>query len=86
MQAAVGSPVMFPKTPLGHKLHKPAPAAVNDPTGHSTAVELVLPAGHAYPAVQLPEHDGVHKPDTAPNVPPGHRPVQADVASPVLAP
>jgi hypothetical protein len=47
---------------------------------------LVEPAGHAYPAVQLPEHDGVHRPDTAPNVPPGHRPLQADVARPDTAP
>ena len=36
--------------------------------------------------MQLPEHDGVHKPDTLPNVPAGHTPVQLDVFSPLLAP
>ena len=34
----------------------------------------------------MPEHDDVHKPDTLPNLPAGHTPVQLDVLSPVLAP
>ena len=84
--AEVDKPAVEPYSPAAHAVHDGAPPRLKEPGAHCAAVELVLPAGHAYPAVQLPEHDGVHRPDTAPNVPPGHRPVQADIASPVLAP
>ncbi len=36
-------------------VHSPAPATLKEPAGHTTAVALVDPAGHAYPALQGPE-------------------------------
>ncbi len=39
------------------------------------------PAGHAYPALQLPLHAALVKPRTPPNVPPGHG--VAEAAAPV---
>jgi hypothetical protein len=44
------------------------------PAGHSCAVALVDPAGHAYPAVQLPEQAAVVRPEVSPYVPAGHAP------------
>ena len=85
-QAAVDRPAVAPYSPAAHAVHVPEPDKLKAPGGHCNAVLIVLPAGHAYPAVQLPEHDGVHGPDMAPNVPPGHRPLQADVARPDTAP
>lgn len=54
LQDELLSPLALPKRPLGHALHTPAPPELNVPAAHSTAVELVLPAGQAYPALQLP--------------------------------
>ena len=47
---------------------------------------LVDPAGHAYPAVQLPEQAGVDRPGTLPNRPAGHCPLHAAVVMPDTAP
>ena len=48
------------------------PLTLNVPTAHTTAVADVLPAAHAYPAVQLPLHDAVVSPGVAPYRPAPH--------------
>ena len=50
MQDAVIIPEVMPYLPRGQPLHSPAPPVLYMPTGHSTAVPLLDPAGHAYPA------------------------------------
>jgi hypothetical protein len=62
-----------PYTPAGHRLHDPAPPALYWPTAHMAAVALVLPATHAYPALQLPEHVAFLRPTDPPYTPAGHR-------------
>jgi hypothetical protein len=42
------------QVPAGQSLHAPAPAALNRPAAHTTAVALAEPAGHACPAEQAP--------------------------------
>ena len=74
-------PVVFPKRPAGHSEQLPAPDKLYAPTGHTTAVSLVLPAGHAKPAVQLPLHAAAVTPSTLPNLPAGHGAVHAAVDS-----
>jgi hypothetical protein len=49
-------------------------------------VELVDPAGHAYPAVQFPEHAAVVSPDDDPKVPAGHGAVHDADGKPAVAP
>lgn len=71
---ALVRPGVDPKVPAGHKTHVPAPAREYDPAGHCTAVALVEPAGHAYPAEQFPEHAALVRPETAPKDPAGHSP------------
>ena len=73
---AVVRPVVFPYRPALQLVHTADRLTLYVPTGHSSAVALVLPAAHAYPAVQLPLHAAVAAPGVAPNVPPGHN-VQA---------
>ena len=51
-----------------------------------TAVGVVDPQGHAYPALQLPEHSGEDRPDIAPCVPAGHGAVQLALAKPIVDP
>ena len=46
----------------------------------------VDPAGHTYPAVQLPEHSDDVCPDVAPYLPASHGPLQLAVVSPALDP
>ena len=71
-QAAVEDPAAAPYVPAGQGEHDPAPATLYCPAGHMDAVALVLPAGQAYPAVQLPLHADDVNPPVAPYVPPGH--------------
>jgi hypothetical protein len=61
--------------------HAAAPAAAYVPGAHAAWVALVDPAGHAYPALQLPLHAALVKPRAAPKVPPGHG--VAEAAAPV---
>lgn len=65
-------PAAAPKVPLGHRLQAAAPARLNLPTGHTNAVALVDPKGHAYPALQAPEHAAVPRPLLLPNRPGAH--------------
>ncbi len=65
-QAAVVRPATAPYAPPGQGLHTPATAREYVPAGHMDVVELVDPAGQAYPAVQLPEQDAVVRPVVAP--------------------
>ena len=58
--------------PSGHALHAAAPPVLYCPAAHGTAVALVDPAGHAYPAAHGPLHDDVVSDVALPNVPPGH--------------
>ena len=55
-----------------HTAHTPRPPALYVPGWHSTAVELVDPAGHAYPAPHGPEHVAKGRPVAPPYVPAGH--------------
>ena len=54
LQLALVSPELLPYTPAGHALHDPDPITLYVPTPHSTAVLLMEPAGHAYPALHGP--------------------------------
>ncbi len=56
LQSAVPSPVDagLNHVPAGHAEHDPEPATLNRPAGQIDTVELVDPAGHAYPAVHRP--------------------------------
>ena len=72
LHAAVVRPVSQPYVPGAHGVQSPDPATLYVPDGHSTAVELVLPAGHAYPALHTPLHDADGKHVSLPYVPPGH--------------
>ena len=49
----------------------PDPLTLYWPAPHSTAVLLVDPTGHAYPALQLPEQLAVGRPAVPPNRPAG---------------
>jgi hypothetical protein len=64
----------------------PDAAGAYCPVGHATAVVMVLPAGHAYPAVQFPEQAGLVSPEAAPKVPAGQGPLQAGELVPGTAP
>ncbi len=56
LQAAVVRPAVDPNRPAAQSVQVLAPARAYCPAAHCTAVGDVDPAGHAYPAVQLPEH------------------------------
>ena len=86
LHPAAGSPDDAPYRPAAHTLHDPDPLKLYHPAPHTIAVAEVLPAGHAYPAVQFPEHDAVDSPTVAPKVPAGHDPVHCDEISPVEDP
>ncbi len=66
LHAGLVSPTLSPYTPAGHSRHTPDPIVPYRPMGHSCAVEDVDPAGHAYPAVQLPLQVGDVWPPVAP--------------------
>ena len=62
-------PGVAPNRPTLQLLHTPEPAKLKVPAGHRTAVALVLPEGHTYPAVQFPEHSDEFRPVTDPKRP-----------------
>jgi hypothetical protein len=68
-------------------VHEAAPAAwLYSPGWHGTEVPLVEPAGHRYPALQLPVHDAEVRPGAPPYKPAGHSPLQLAVERPVELP
>ena len=86
LHVADDAPGVDPYTPPGQSMHTPAPDSAYFPATHRLAVGDAEPAGHAYPAVQFPLHNTDTRPDTDPNVPAGHGPLQADDDSPKLLP
>jgi hypothetical protein len=80
------SAVVAPNLPPGQMVQDSAAARLNLPAGHATAVELVELTGHAYPAVQFPEHAAVVSPDDDPKVPAGHGAVHDADGKPPVAP
>jgi hypothetical protein len=62
--------------PPGQGVHSPAPALLKLPAGHSNAVAVTEPAGHAYPAVHRPLHRDEFMPMVAPKRPAGQKPLQ----------
>ena len=69
---AVDAPATLPYKPVGHPVHDPAPLKLYVPTAHITAVAVVDPSAHAYPAEHSPEHDESVKPVLFPNMPAAH--------------
>ena len=67
-----------PYWPAAHGVQALEPAKLYLPTGQGDAVGDVEPAGHTYPAVQLPLQPAVPMPDTAP-----YRPALQFVHAPV---
>ena len=63
--------VVDPKDPAGQGVQAPAAAREYVPAAHQTDVAETLPAGHANPAVQLPEQVDVFKPVVDPKEPAG---------------
>ena len=58
--------------PVYRVVQLPAPASLTWPMPHATAVLLVEPAGHAYPAEHKPVQVALVSPVAFPNVPGGH--------------
>ena len=56
---------------VGHDVQLPAPLELYCPTAHITAVALVDPAGHAYPALHAPSHSDHDDPALPPYSPAG---------------
>ena len=67
-------------------MHTAAPVTLKLPIGQTTAVPLVDPAGHEYPAVHRPLHCAVTCPADEPYQPASHGPEHVGVVSPVAAP
>ena len=65
-------PAVDPYSPALQFVHTPDPATLYFPEGHTPCVGLVDPAGHAYPALQLPLQPAAVKADTAPYSPAAH--------------
>ena len=86
MHPAVGSPDDAPYRPAAHALHTPDPPTLYLPGEQAVAVAAVLPAGHAYPAVQLPEHSDDVRAGLLPYRPASHGPEHAAVGSPDVLP
>ena len=86
MHAALGSPAVEPYSPKPQLVQAPDPATENVPAGHTIAVELVEPPGHAYPAVQLPLHVDTVTPVVAPNSPGAHNPLHVAEVRPDVDP
>jgi len=72
VHAAVPRPDVVPYSPALQLVHDDAPDRLYVPAGHTDAVGLVDPATHAYPVLQLPEHDADVRPADAPCKPAGH--------------
>lgn len=71
--------------PAGQGEQAPAPASLYWPAAHKTAVALVEPGGHTYPAVQSPVQVDTVEPAT-PYLPALQLPEHAVVVSPAVAP
>ena len=72
LQFATVVRTVVPYRPGAQPEHTPAPALLYRPAGHAVAVPLVEPAGHAYPAVQVPVQFGDGIAVVLPNLPAGH--------------
>ena len=81
VRAAV--PPYKPTEQAAHTLH---PDCEYRPGGHTAAVALVEPAGHAYPAAHGPSHWVEVIPLTDPYQPAAHSPLQPTADSPLLPP
>ena len=86
LHEAVVSIVASPYSPMEHAVHAVAPAREYWPAEHATAVALVDPAGHAYPAWHEPEHVDDVRPAVAPNLPASHTPLHNCDVRPVVLP
>ena len=86
LHAADASADVAPYSPAGHAVHTLALALEYHPGVHATAVTLVVPVAHAYPAKHGPTHWLVIWPDTLPYRPPLHSPLQLAVVRPVELP
>ena len=64
---------MLPYRPAAQATHDPAPDNEYWPAGHNDAVEFVDPAGHAYPALQLPLQLEVVRTELEPKLPAAHK-------------
>ncbi len=82
----VDRPGELPKRPAGQRLHNPEPAREYFPTGHTATVELVDPAGQAYPAAHGPVQAGEVRPVEEPYCPTGHLAEHAAVGRPGVLP
>ncbi len=62
--------------PATQGVQEEAPGPLKVPAGQGTAVVLVDPGGHVYPAAHTPAHPAValNAPDSVPNCPLGHAP------------
>ena len=83
---AFARPLAAPYRPALQPVHAPAPAKLYVPGPHRVAVPFVDPAGHAYPALQLPLHAAVGRPAAAPKVPAGHAPLHNALPMVLVAP
>jgi hypothetical protein len=72
------APLTLPNVPWGHGEHDPAPPTLNVPATHTDAVAVEDPAGHAYPAAQLPVHPDDAMPRVAPYSPAAQGPLHPD--------
>ena len=57
---------VLPYSPAVQLVQLPAPVRLYWPARHVTAVALVDPAGHAYPAAQFPEQEDEARPEVPP--------------------
>ena len=73
LQLALVSPLMLPYRPAAQATHDPVPDNEYWPAGHNDAVEFVDPAGHAYPALQLPLQLEVVRTELEPKLPAAHK-------------
>ena len=85
-QAGVLTRLALPYCPGGHDEHVPAPPTLYCPTAQPTAVALVDPVGHEYPAAHGPLHADVASPGDAPKRPASHGPLHAAVVNSGVAP
>jgi hypothetical protein len=64
------APLLMPNNPALHRVHDAAPDRLYNPGPHNSG--KTEPAGHAFPATQLPLHSAVVRPASDPYLPPGH--------------
>ena len=66
LHAELVSPVVDPYVPAGQAIHDGAAPVLYCPAAHTTAVALVEPAGHAYPAAHDPVQAALVRPVVEP--------------------